>query len=110
MKRYLHISSLPVKIVLLILAFTALVALHINPTAVPVTRQHTTDTTHADASPLGLLPWAMSLLENETFSRISHTPILRYQRPDQIITQIVDGANRKKDTVGIDLGKFDSQH
>jgi hypothetical protein len=103
-------STLSLKIMMLILAFTALVALHINPTATSITSRPATDTTHAEALPPGLLPWALSLLEDETYTRLKNTPMLRYQRPDQIITQIVDGSKRKRDTVGIDLGRFDSQH
>ena len=110
MNHYFSFSALPVKMVLLILALTALIALHSNPTAVPVAPQQTADTVHADALPLGLVPWAMSLLESETFARLKHIPVLQYQRPDQIITHLVDGSKKKTDSVGIDLEKFDSQH
>jgi len=94
--------------VLLALALTALVAMHINPAAAPVNPSCPIDTTHADAIPLSLISGAMSLLENETFSRLKHTPVLRYASPDQIITHLVDGAKRKRDS--IDPGKFDSKH
>jgi hypothetical protein len=113
MKRYINFSTLPVKIVLLILALTTLIALQINPTENPTTRNTTVDTTHAEALPIGLVPWAMSMLETQALLRLKHAPThLHYQRPDQIITKLVEATplTKKKDTLGIDLAKFDSQH
>jgi hypothetical protein len=110
MKFHLDLSTLPVKVVLLILALTTMVALHINPTATPAMYHTTVDTTHANASPMGLVPWAINLLEDKALSSLRNT-YLHYYRPDQIIDKLVDEKQpKKRDSVGIDLGNFESQH
>ena len=67
MRPYFEFSVLSVKMVLMILALTGLIALHINPAPAPVAYEQPKDTTNANTSPLelNLLPWAMILLENE---------------------------------------------
>ena len=102
MKRYLQPSPLPRKLILSVLALTTLVALHISPIATPVTPRPATDSLHADASPQGLLPWAMRLLEHQAYTWLKNTPIIIYQRPEQIM---IDKSRSEKDS--IDLGRLD---
>lgn len=110
MKHLLDFSTLPVKGVLLTLALTTMVALHINPTATPAVYHTTVDTTHANASPMGLVPWAINLLEEKALSGLRNT-YLHYHSPDQIISKLASEKQaKKKDSVGMDLGNFDSQH
>lgn len=104
MKAHLNFSSLPVKVVLLILALTGLVAWHVNPTAGHRYCTPEADTTRSNTEPIGLIPWATSLLETksvaQTLAGWQHQLVTPHCSPDELITNLADDQQIRSDTIG----------
>lgn len=104
MKAHLNFSPLPVKVVLLILALTGLVAWHVNPTAGHRYSTPEAGATRSNTEPIGLIPWAMSLLEiksvAQTLADWQHQIITPHCLPNEFITNLTVDRQIRRDTLG----------